>query len=98
MKQLGIKNIITGIFVIAAIIALLIFSGLIDFGNTQQSASGTVTVWGDISSEIIEPYIEEAREQELNIVYIQKRSATYENDLINAFASGTGPDCTAPAR
>jgi len=92
MKNIGIKNIITGIFVIGAAFGLLIFSGVVKLGGDQQQAVGTVTVWGTIASETIEPYMEYVRTTDLTVNYVAKRPQTYENDLINAFASGTGPD------
>lgn len=92
MKELGIKNIITGIFVVAAVAALMVFSGVVDLGTKDTEAQGTVTVWGTISSQALRTYIDKVKEQNLNIVYYEKKSATYESDLINAFASGTGPD------
>ncbi|MCA9351996.1 extracellular solute-binding protein [Patescibacteria group bacterium] len=92
MKQLGIKNIITGIFFLSALVALLIFSGIVNIGQDPQTASGRVVVWGDVSAQIVDPLIGFAGDQNLDVVYIQRPTATYEDDLINAFASGTGPD------
>lgn len=92
MKDLGIKNIITGIFVVAAVFALMVFSGVVKLGGNEDVASGTVTVWGTISNQTFRKYIDQAKEKNLNINYIEKKPATFETDLINAFASGTGPD------
>lgn len=92
MKDIGIKNIITGIFVIAAIAAFMVFSGVIKIGDQSGQAIGEVTVWGTIEFRTIQPYIDQAKEQNLTINYIQKNDLTYEDELINSFASGTGPD------
>lgn len=92
MKNIGIKNIITIIFVLGAIAAFLVFSGVIKLGGDKQAAKGTVTVWGTISYQTLQPYIELAKEQDLNIIYQEKATNNYENELVNAFASGTGPD------
>lgn len=92
MKELGIKNIITGIFVVAAVIAMMIFSGAIDLGSKDKEAAGKVTVWGTVSSQTLRKYIDQIKDQNLTINYTEKKEATYQDELINAFASGTGPD------
>jgi ABC-type glycerol-3-phosphate transport system substrate-binding protein len=92
MKDIGIKNIITGIFVFAAIVAFMVFSGVIKIGNNANQAFGQVTVWGTIPFQTIQRYIDQSKEQNLTINYIEKRENNYESELVNAFASGTGPD------
>lgn len=92
MKDIGIKNIITGIFVIAAIAAFMVFSGVIKIGDQSGQAAGDVTVWGTIEFSTLQRYIDQAKEQNLNINYVQKNIFNYEDELINSFASGTGPD------
>ncbi|MCA9351375.1 extracellular solute-binding protein [Patescibacteria group bacterium] len=92
MKQLGIKNIITGIFVVAAVAAFMVFSGVVKVGTQTQDATGTVTVWGTIPYQTMQRYVDQAREQNLTIVYKEKRPGTYEEELVNAFAAGQGPD------
>lgn len=92
MKDIGIKNIITGIFVFAAIAAFMVFSGVIKIGDKAGEAAGEVTVWGTIPFQTIQRYIDQAKEQNLTINYIEKRTKNYEDELVNAFASGNGPD------
>ena len=92
MKNIGIKNIIMGIFVVAAVAAFMIFSGVINIGSEDQSAVGDITIWGSLPTQILQPYIEQAKEQNLMISYYQKNRDNYEDELINAFASGNGPD------
>lgn len=92
MKDIGIKNIITGIFVFAAVIAFMVFSGVIKIGEKAGQAGGQVTVWGTIPFKTIQRYVDQAKEQNLTINYIEKKEITYEDELINAFASGSGPD------
>lgn len=92
MENIGIKNVITGIFVVGAVGAFMVFAGIIKLGDDPQAAKGTVTVWGTIPYQTLQPYIELAKEQDLNIIYNEKATNNYENELINAFASGTGPD------
>ncbi|MFT7328155.1 MAG: ABC-type glycerol-3-phosphate transport system substrate-binding protein [Crocinitomicaceae bacterium] len=92
MKNIGIKNIITGVFVVGALFGFLIFSGAIDVGNDTQEARGSVIVWGTTDAQKMQPYIDLTKNQNLTVTYYQKQTATYENELINAFASGSGPD------
>jgi ABC-type glycerol-3-phosphate transport system substrate-binding protein len=92
MKDIGIKNIITGVFVLAAIIAFMVFSGVVKLGTNDQDVSGSVTVWGTIPFQTIQRYIDQAKEQNLSITYTNKNPDNYEDELVNAFASGSGPD------
>ena len=92
MKKIGIKNIITGIFAIAAVFAFMIFSGVIKLGTDKNEARGTVTIWGTISAQTLQRYINEIKDQNLNVIYTQKSKINYENQIINSFASGSGPD------
>lgn len=92
IQEIGIKNIITGLFVFAAIIAFLVFSGLIKIGNSSQQARGTVSVWGTIPYQTIQPFIDRIKTNNLEIIYSEKRTFNYESELVNALASGTGPD------
>ncbi len=92
LKEFGIKNIIIAIFVFGAVIALLVFSGLIKVGDNSKEASGKVTVWGTIPFATIQPYIDQSRTKNIDIMYKKQDPLTYESDLINAFAAGVGPD------
>ncbi len=92
MKNIGLQNIIMGIFIFAAVVAILIFSGVVKLGNDARQAQGKVTVWGTIPFGTIQPYIEQAQTKNINITYRVQNEETYENDLINAIAAGTGPD------
>jgi len=92
MKNIGIKNIITGIFVVGFLFGFLIFSGAIKIGEDAQTAQGSVVVWGTTDAQTIQPYIDLTKTQNLTVNYFQKDERTYENELINAFASGSGPD------
>nr|HPI82632.1 extracellular solute-binding protein [Candidatus Paceibacterota bacterium] len=91
------QTILLGIFIGGFVFAVLIFSGLIDFGSKEKvdtDLSGTITIWGTLPSS----YFTEARDliasdfDELRINYQQKNTDTYQNELIEAFAKGTGPD------
>ncbi len=92
LKEIGVKNIIMGIFVFGAILAFLTFSGLIKLGGDGNKVSGQVVVWGTIPYANMQKYIDQSKTSDIDILYKVQDEARYEDDLINAFASGTGPD------
>ncbi len=74
--------------------AYVLFKGP-SMGGGGGSLSGTLTVWGTYEdSENMLPFIADFQEQYKNvdIAYTQKTPEDYEADLLNALASGTGPD------
>ncbi len=93
MKNIGIQNIIMGIFIVAAVIAIAVFSGFVDIGNRNESqAKGKVVVWGTIPFSTMQKYIDQSRGKDLTVNYVVQDEATYEYNLINAMAAGNGPD------
>lgn len=61
-------------------------------GNTNV---GTVVVWGTIDSNVMQRMFEELRPNDKtfqDVNYTQKKPETYDSELVNAMASGTGPD------
>lgn len=93
MKNFQIISLV--IFGIFAVFGLLVFSGTISIGDTDQNKpKGTVTLWGTYNKGSIENLIDDfnARNQDFEVKYAQKDSATFAQDLLEAIASGTGPD------
>lgn len=91
------QTILLGIFIGGFVFAVLIFSGLIDFGSKDKvdtDLKGVVTIWGTLPSS----YFTEARDlvasqfDELKVNYQKKDESTYQTELIEAFAKGQGPD------
>jgi multiple sugar transport system substrate-binding protein len=83
------------IFLLAGVIFLSAGCG---GGSTTQSGPTTLNVWMPFEdSENMQPLISDYLKNHpgLNIVYTKKSINTYENDLLNALASGTGPDIFA---
>ena len=84
------------IFIAAAILGILVFSGAIPLGSNSNTtgAQGTVVLWGTVKSQIVNPLLEDFnRVNETFVVkYVEKSSDTFDNDLLEALASGTGPD------
>lgn len=81
---------------LAAVLAVFIFAGYIPTpgSKTTQKGSGTVVVWGTYNTPEFTGYMADLADgiQDFHIKYVAKDSATYEQDLIQAFADGTGPD------
>lgn len=84
------------IFGIGAIFAVMVFAGYIPKPTSKSSfrGSGTVVVWGTIQDREFISYMNDLSDaiQNFRLQYVPKDSATYESDLIEAFAAGTGPD------
>jgi ABC-type glycerol-3-phosphate transport system substrate-binding protein len=90
------KIILIGVFAVVAVGGFLVFAGLINIGSSSSSTTveGTATVWGTIDDRamhtFIDPYNEKNPKQ--NVVYVQKSTDTFAEQLIDAIASGTAPD------
>lgn len=83
------------IFIFAAIVGILVFSGAIPIGKSDTPGSlGTVTLWGTISSNIIAPILGDFNKANPTFVvnYIEKAPETFDRDLLEALATGSGPD------
>jgi multiple sugar transport system substrate-binding protein len=81
---------IISIILVVGLAGLWLYQGL----KSSPNKGITLVVWGvsddkDIWDELTKPY---AQETQNKVVYVKKNEKTYENDLINALASGTGPD------
>lgn len=91
------QTILAGIFLAFFVFAVLIFSGMIKIGddsNKPGNLKGNVTVWGTLSAPDFYEVFELATEgnRDLYISYIRKPAETYQQSLIEAFASDRGPD------
>lgn len=92
------QTILVAIFLAFFVFAVLIFSGILKIGGQSPSSSkpaGKVTIWGtfDNSPELNKVFEDiNGENQDLSIQYIEKSESSYQQSLIEAFASGTGPD------
>lgn len=84
------------IFLILAVFGVMVFAGLIDIGKNedQKGAKGTVTLWGTEKIENVSKALEDFNKLNDTFIvkYVQKYPETFDNDLLEALASGTGPD------
>ena len=88
--------IILVLFIVAAVLGVLIFSGAIPLGNqtSNNNAQGIVTLWGTVKSQILFPILEDFNRANPTFVvkYVEKSPDTFDNDLLEALAGGVGPD------
>ncbi|MFA5997506.1 MAG: extracellular solute-binding protein [Candidatus Paceibacterota bacterium] len=98
MKQPKLFQIVLlGFFVILFLFGFLGFSGKLDglLPSTGKTVNyGQVVLWGTISKETIQSLIANnlRDEKSVTISYVQKNAATFNNDFVEALASGKGPD------
>lgn len=93
MKSSPFQIVLLAVFGALGVAAVLVFA-LVMSGNTGGDV-GQVTIWGTFDETRITAVLRAAAETDdrlNNVSYVRKDPATYENDLVNAMASGSGPD------
>lgn len=84
------------VFIFFAIFGILVFSGTIPIGKekAEQGSGGTVVLWGTVKSDSMHNTVQEFNDtfKLYNLKYEQKSAATFNQDLLEALASGKGPD------
>jgi len=91
------QTILVAVFLAFFVFAVLIFSGLLKIGGTSSSTdtpAGKIVIWGTFNNPDVYKVFDETRDtnRDLTISYVIKKESTYEQALLEAFASGTGPD------
>lgn len=93
-KKLSMFQVILlGIFGTIGVAGILIFAFAV--GSTGSGSVGAVTIWGTFDATAMQGIIRNAAESETRlsqVTYEQKDVKTFESDLADALASGTGPD------
>ena len=83
------------VFIAAAIFGVLVFSGAIPIGKSSSAGGlGAVVLWGTVPATVIAAPLEDFNNAHPSFVvkYVEKSSDSFDNDLLEALASGTGPD------
>ena len=84
------------VFIAAAVFGVLVFSGAIPIGKSSNStgATGTVILWGTVKTQVISSALDDFNRVNKTFVvkYVPKDPATFDQDLLEALASGQGPD------
>ena len=76
-----------------ALIGVIIFATYSSISN--RSTIGTVTVWGTLPHEAFDAALATLRTTQTGldtVKYVQKDAATYDTELLDALAGGSGPD------
>jgi multiple sugar transport system substrate-binding protein len=92
----------SNIFQISLMVACIFFAvgGLIVFGvfsrqRGEEGISGTVTIWGTLDRTTVETFVKRAimdTGAEIEVIYVEKDSATFDAEFVEALAVGTMPD------
>ncbi|MFA5095098.1 MAG: extracellular solute-binding protein [Candidatus Paceibacterota bacterium] len=84
------------VFIVAAILGVLVFSGAIPLGSDggDTGIQGTVVLWGTIKAGIINTLLDDFNRGNPTFIvkYVEKSPDTFDNDLLEALAAGVGPD------
>jgi ABC-type glycerol-3-phosphate transport system substrate-binding protein len=90
------QTILIVIFLAFFVFAVLIFSGMIKIGSqsSKSGLQGKVVIWGTFpESDLSNTFDLILKEnKELSIKYQDKDPETYQQELIESFANGVGPD------
>lgn len=89
------QTIFVAIFVAFFVFAVLIFSGLIKIGDTKSGTiTGKVIIWGTFPNSVVRDTIDQitSKNKNVSVTYVKKDITTYQQDLIESFAEGNGPD------
>ncbi len=87
-----------GVFVVCVlgvVFAVLIFSGKIPTGKNEPTAvTGSIVIWGTLPYKAMNPMLDVIRKtyKDVALSYSGKDPASFQNDFVDALASGTGPD------
>ncbi|MBM3261236.1 carbohydrate ABC transporter substrate-binding protein [Candidatus Kaiserbacteria bacterium] len=93
MKMTSFQVVLLAIFAALAVAGVLIFAFAI--GGTSSNSIGAMTIWGTFDQYTFSTLLREFSDRDQNflqVTYVQKSAATYEEELTRAIASGTGPD------
>jgi ABC-type glycerol-3-phosphate transport system substrate-binding protein len=91
-----VQTIILGVFGVFTVIAVMIFSGFINIPDKGDvaGAEGRVIVWGVLDQGVMGSVFKDFKTdyEDLDVIYIQKDKDSFNQELLEALASGTGPD------
>lgn len=86
------QTILLGIFIFFIVIGVAVFATLKGSSTTE---SAPIVLWGTVSSDAFGQFLTKLNsglEDQLKVVYIEKRPDTFDQEYIEALAKGGGPD------
>lgn len=84
--------IVLGVCAALVLIGIGVFAS---FGGIGGSSAGAVTIWGTVEESVMDELISTMRKNDNTfeeVSYVGKDVASYQGELVNAMAAGTGPD------
>lgn len=92
-----VQTIVLVVFGLGIILGVLFFSGKVPLPGDKKKTdgpTGSVVIWGVLPYSQMSSFLDgiEQSYDELELSYIEKKSETIQTDLVNALASGKGPD------
>lgn len=89
-----LRNILLGLGIFAALFSILIFSGKLPVGNKDSQAKGEVLLWGTLPEVEMNKLIQEfnPKAKTYRVLYREVAASEFNQTLLEALASGTGPD------
>ncbi len=96
MKNSNIfQLVVLGLFFAAALVGVILFAGF-RAKPPEGAFAHEVVIWGTVSAramdELIDATVERLGEVAFRVQYVEKRHEAFERDLLEALASGVGPD------
>lgn len=89
------KLIVIALLGFGAVLGIFVFAGFIDLENNVANSgpTGTVTLWGTVPSNLVNPLIDEFNKNNTYTVkYVRKVAQNFDEELLEAMALGKGPD------
>lgn len=82
------------VFIFVALLGVLVFSGAIPIGEKTASSLDKVVLWGTAPNQAMAELIKNFNDANPTFVvtYVEKSADTFDQDLLEAAASGKGPD------
>lgn len=89
-----LRNILLGLGVFAALFSILIFSGKLPIGKTNEKPQGEVTLWGTLPDTSMASVLQQlnAKSETYRVIYKEVSAADFNQRLLEALANGVGPD------
>jgi ABC-type glycerol-3-phosphate transport system substrate-binding protein len=84
--------IVTGAFAALTLIGVGVFAA---FGGLGGTSVGQVVIWGTIDNQTMANILQTMRNSDKSfqdVTYVQRDPSSYDQDLVNAIASGNSPD------
>src|SRR3989344_2085151 len=93
MKIGKLQIIITALAIVAGILAVLVFSGVLPgYGVSGSKNRVSLTMWGTISESALKNTLIDLKKSNIYITYQEKNPSTFEREFIDALALQKGPD------